>query len=296
MITIFSTPKAFVGHIDVIQRNAIQSWQRLDPDIEIILAGDDAGATEVCGQFGIRHIANIAKNRYGTKYLGSIYDQVHELARHSTLCHVNCDIILKSDFIRAAESVIGNQKRFLLAGRRWDVDIRETINFDRRDWEQELDLLARSTNRPRPAQWIDYFLFSKGLYYKNIPDFVIGRPGWDNWLLWYPLSLHVPLIDASHDVFALHQNHDYGYHPEGEKGVWYGEEAQENYRLHQGRFATLANATHVLRNGRLKKNYMAGFARFSGRAKHVRSQFWFALLDATRGFRHKLGLRSRAKP
>jgi hypothetical protein len=26
--------------------------------------------------------------------------------------------------------------------------------------------------------------FPKGLYYKKIPAFVIGRPGWDNWLLW----------------------------------------------------------------------------------------------------------------
>jgi len=48
MITMFSTPKALIGHIDMIQRNAIRSWQRLDPDIEIILVGDDSGAAEVC--------------------------------------------------------------------------------------------------------------------------------------------------------------------------------------------------------------------------------------------------------
>lgn len=295
MITIFSTTKAFTGHINVIQRNAIQSWQKLDPDVEIILVGDDAGAAEVCEQLGIRHIANVAKNRYGTKYLRSIYDQVHEMARHTMLCHVNCDIILKSDFIRAARAA-GKQERFLLAGRRWDVDIRETVDFDRADWEQQLESMARAANRPRPAQWIDYFLFTKGLYYQKIPDFVIGRPGWDNWLLWYPLSLNVPLIDASHDVLAVHQNHDYGYHPDGEQGVWHGEEAQENYRLHQGKFATLANATHVLRNGTLKRNHMSKFVHLAGYARALRSRLWFALLDATRGFRHKLGLRSRIKP
>lgn len=295
MITIFSTPKAFHGHIDMIQRNAIQSWQRLDPDVEVILVGDDLGAAEVCQQFGIRNIPKVAKNRYGTKYLGSIYDQVHELARHATLCHVNCDIILKSDFIRAARSVVGRQDRFLLAGRRWDVDIRETVNFARRDWEQQLDSLARTTNRPRPAQWIDYFLFSKGLYYKKIPDFVIGRPGWDNWLLWYPLSQGVPVIDASGEVLAIHQNHDYSYHPGGEEGVWQGEEAQENYRLHQGKFATLANATYVLRDGKLKRNYKAVWTHLSGYIKSARSRFWFASLNATRGVRHRLGIRSRGR-
>ena len=120
MFTIFSTPKPFVGHIDVIQRNAIRSWQCLHPDIEIILVGDDAGAAETCKEFGIRHIKDVARNRYGTKYLASIYDQVQERASHEILCHVNCDIILMSDFVRAAKQVAARMDRFLMAGRRWD--------------------------------------------------------------------------------------------------------------------------------------------------------------------------------
>ncbi|HET8965381.1 MAG TPA: hypothetical protein VFN20_04150 [Candidatus Acidoferrum sp.] len=296
MITLFSTPKAFTGHINMIQRNAIRSWQRLDSDIEIILVGDDPGAAEVCKEFGIRHIGNVAKNRYGTKYLASIYDQVHDVAKHQVFCHVNCDILLKSDFTAAVRTVVSNRSRFLMAGRRWDVEIPGPVNFEASSWENDLDGLARKTNRPRPAQWIDYFLFSKGLYYQQIPEFVIGRPGWDNWLLWYPLSQGVPVIDASSEVVAVHQNHDYGYHPDGEKGVWQGEEAQENYRLHQGKFATLANATHVLRSGKLKRNYKAGLVHFSGQARAAWSRLWFAWLDATRGVRHRLGLRSRSTP
>src|ERR1700758_2103601 len=138
MLTVFSTPKPFAGHIDVIQRNAILSWQRLHPDIEIILVGDDAGAAEVSGELGIRHIKTVAKNRYGTKYLASIYDQAQEIARHSVLCHINCDILLMSDFADAARVVIGKTERFLMAGRRWDVDIGQPLDFGRTDWERNL--------------------------------------------------------------------------------------------------------------------------------------------------------------
>lgn len=293
MITMFSTPKAFIGHIDMIQRNAIRSWQRLDPDIEIILVGDDSGAAEVCKELGIRHVKNVAKNRYGTKYLASIYDQVHDIAQNQILCHVNCDILLMSDFAAAVRAVVSKRTQFLMAGRRWDVDIQEPVDFASDGWERALAALARKTNRPRPAQWIDYFLFSKELYYQKIPEFVIGRPGWDNWLLWYPLSQGMPVIDASSDVLAVHQNHDYSYHPDGEKGVWQGEEAQENYRLHQGKFATLANATYVLRAGMLERNYKAGLVRLGGLMKAAWSRLWFASLNATRGVRHRLGLRSR---
>src|SRR5215468_9796134 len=158
MITMFSTPKAFIGHIDVIQRNAIRSWQCLDPNIEIILVGDDFGAAEVCDELGIRHVKNVAKNRYGTKYLASIYDQVYNIANNDILCHINCDIILMSDFAAAVRAVVGKKPRFVMAGRRLDVDIADKVDFSSDGWEQKLDALARSTNRPRPAQWIDYFL------------------------------------------------------------------------------------------------------------------------------------------
>jgi len=137
-------------------------------------------------------------------------------------------------------------------------------------------------------------LFRKGLFYKQIPQFVIGRPGWDNWLLWYPLSMQVPVIDASGDVLAVHQNHDYSYHPGGEEGVWHGEEAQANYLLNQRRFATLADATYVLRSGKLRKNYQAWLAPLKRDALAQWSRMWFAFLDATRSLRHRVGLRSKA--
>src|SRR2546423_11790683 len=107
MLTIFSTPKPFVGHIEVIQRNAIESWKRLDADVEIILIGDDAGTEAVCRELGLRHIAHVAKNAHGTKYLASIYDQAQDAARYEILCHVNCDIVLLSDFAQAVRRVRG---------------------------------------------------------------------------------------------------------------------------------------------------------------------------------------------
>src|SRR5208282_5997175 len=185
MLTLFSTPKPFQSHIEIIQRNALLSWRRIHPDVEILLFGDDAGAADVCREFGIRHVPQVRKNRHGTKYLASIYDQAQQLARHELLCHVNCDILLLDNFLPALRRVSAQWTRFLMAGRRWDVDICEPLNFEAGDWQTKVRELASRTNRQRPPQWIDYFAFRKGLYTEQIPEFVIGRPGWDNWLLWY---------------------------------------------------------------------------------------------------------------
>jgi hypothetical protein len=51
MLTIFTIPKPFRGHIEVIQRNAIESWLRLRPQCEIILCGDDPGVAEAASEY-----------------------------------------------------------------------------------------------------------------------------------------------------------------------------------------------------------------------------------------------------
>jgi FkbM family methyltransferase len=55
MLTLFTTAKPFRGHSGIIQRNALKSWTRLHPDIDIILFGDDEGATEV------RRLSDVAR-------------------------------------------------------------------------------------------------------------------------------------------------------------------------------------------------------------------------------------------
>ena len=46
MLTIFSIPKPFIGHVGVIQMNALRSWTFLDPKCEIVIFGDEPGIAE----------------------------------------------------------------------------------------------------------------------------------------------------------------------------------------------------------------------------------------------------------
>jgi len=295
MLTFFSTPKPFYGHIDVIQRNALRSWQCIHPDVEIFLFGNEAGAAEVCRELGIRHVPEVRRNSHGTKYLASIYNQAQDLARHDLLCHVNCDILLLDDFRLALQQVASQAEKFLMSGRRWDVDIEVSLLFNSPDWNTAVRDLALRTNRQRPSNWIDYFAFRRGLFHQQIPEFVIGRPGWDNWLLWFARSSGAAVIDTSSMVCAIHQNHDYGYHPDGEKGVWEGEEAQQNYQLLEGhrKFRTLENATHVLQADGLHRNHRHWLVQAKRNSYDYLSPAWFRMLDLTRPLRHRIGLRQK---
>src|SRR3954451_18457760 len=101
MLTLFTTPKAFRGHIGVIQRNALKSWTLLDPDVEVIVFGDDDGAAEICGELGLRHVGEVERSTSGAKQLASIFERAQKMARHDVLCYVNCDIVLTQDFVEA---------------------------------------------------------------------------------------------------------------------------------------------------------------------------------------------------
>ena len=105
MLSIFSTPKPFRGHIGVIQRNALKSWTLLNPDVEVILFGDDEGAAQAAAELSIRHEPNVERNEHGTKRLDYMFSTARALARHDILCYVNCDIILMDDFLRALKRV-----------------------------------------------------------------------------------------------------------------------------------------------------------------------------------------------
>lgn len=304
MLTFFTTAKAFQDHNGIIQRNALKSWTLLHPDVEVILFGDDAGAAEAAEGLGIRHEPQVERNEHGTKRLDSMFARAQAMARHEVLCYINCDIILMQGFAHALGRVRAAHTKFLMVGRRWDVQIEEPYDFERRDWQTRLRSYALNKGRLRTPDWIDYFVFSRGLYGAELPPFVVGRVFWDNWLVWKALDAKYPVVDASDVAIAVHQNHDYGYHPQGKQGVFYGDEAGRNYELAGGwnHLRTIADATEVLRKEDLKPNAMRHwstvkrYVRQAGRALlyDVFQPVWFLFLGRTRPARHALGLRREA--
>jgi len=308
VLTIFTTAKPFRGHVGIIQRNALQSWKLLHPGIEIILFGADEGAADATRDFGLRHEPHVECNDRGTKRLDYMFARAQAIAQHETLCYTNCDIILMQDFRRAVERVRALRPEFLMVGRRWDTDVTGPLAFagqDGRptDWAADLRQLVFTRGRKCTAEWIDYFAFTRGLYGADMPPFVL-RVFWDNWLVWKALDAGKPVIDASRAVMAVHQNHDYSYHPQGKAGVWSGEEAGLNGQLAGGwrHLRTIADATELLApekagvwrgEGYLRPNALRHwsaakrYARQAGRVLYydVWHPLWFAVLDLTRPLR-----------
>ncbi len=157
-----------------------------------------------------------------------------------------------SDFAAAAARVARLEHGFLMAGRRWDLDVREPLAFDA-TWEQRLraDTLRRGVHHPPSG--IDYFVFSRRQF-QAIPPLAIGRMAWDNWLLYTARAERARLIDATRVVMIVHQRHDYDHVPGGLTAIM-GEPARRNLELAGGptHVFTLRDATHELTPAGLRR-------------------------------------------
>ena len=231
LLTLFATPKKFDGHIGVIQRNAIRSWTLMTPKPEVILFGTEPGTAQVAADFGLMHVANVQCNQWGTPLVSDLFAQAERLSRRPVLCYVNSDIILLTDFEEALQQIAASTEKFLMVGRRTDLDVRDAIDFQN-DWAGQLRTRAGREGKLQIARSIDYFAFSRGLY-PAMPPLAIGRFWWDNWLLWKARSLGAAVVDATEQVLVAHQNHDYShtnYGPSKEE-MMASEECMLNARL-----------------------------------------------------------------
>jgi len=284
MLTLFAHPKVFKGHFGVIQRNAISQWVRLRPTPEIILFGNEEGTLEIAQELSLRQVSEVKRNEYGTPLLSDLFAQAHALASYDILCYANADMMLLGDFMGAVQRVAAWRDRFLMVGRRTNVELDEPAIYDSSEREARLrDLVSQRGQLVGPSA-IDYFVFPRGLF-PMFPPFAIGRPVWDNWFLWKARNSKMALVDASEVVLAVHQNHDYSHHPRGRHGVSYDEEAKENRRMAGRGFCTIGNATH-----KLTLNGIESCPYFTLKRQAVRT-WWSQLLMITGPLRRSLGLR-----
>lgn len=296
MLTIFTTAKPFREHSGIIQRNALKSWTMLHPRVEVILFGDEEGAAEAARELALRHEPFVQRNSFGTKQLNFLFERAQAIARNDLLCYANCDIVLFPEFCSALERTFRLHPRFLMVGRRWDTDITQLVDLAAAGAPEQLHLFARTQGVQRESHSIDYFAFPRGLY-RDIPPLVVGRIWWDHWLVWKARQERADVVDASELVTAIHQNHNYGYHPAGATGVWTDEQARRNFELAGGRWHlyTIDDATHVLTAGGERRNPKRIWAPYWRWLRPKCIPVWFAFLDLTRPLRRVLGLRA-AKP
>jgi hypothetical protein len=258
LLTIFTAPKPFTNpHIALIQRNALRSWQSLGEDVQVFLLGEEEGLAENAAVLGLLHLPQVQRNSQGTPLVSSIFELARTNSQTPLLAYVNADILLMPDFVERARQVCAQADQFLMVGQRWDLDVRQELDFSA-GWPARLleDMHARG--RLHPPAGSDYFIFPRQCF-ADIPAFAIGRAGWDNWMIYHARRAGWPVIDATGALSIIHQDHDYSHLP-GSQSHYRLPETTENVRLAGGRrtIFSLHDADCYLDGGQIRRQPRRG--------------------------------------
>jgi hypothetical protein len=249
LVTLFCSMKPFEGHNALIQNNALDTWKHL-PGVRVILLGNDPGSAEAARGRGFLHIPDIALSEYGTPLLSAMFKAAQAAADTPFVCYINGDILLPVDCAAKVRGISEPFEKFLMVGERWDVDISESLSCENGACDTA-ELLCRYEGKRHGPTGIDYFAFPTRMI-DYMPDFLVGRPGWDLWLLWETKRRGIPVVDASAMLTALHQNHGYRHIPGGDGHSWAsGPEAAQYYEILKAypidfMSNTILHATHRL--------------------------------------------------
>jgi len=240
LLTIFSAPKPFTNsHIATIQRNAIRSWVQLGSEVAAVLIGQEEGLAEAAAELGVMYLPDVRRNSLGTPLVSSMFEMARQAYPSPLLACINADILVMPDFLAAAQQAATNAADFLLVGQRWDLDVPEELDFSGGirsaggDWETRLRQRMRAKGSLHPRAGSDYFIFPRQCFV-NIPEFAIGRAGWDNWMIYEARQQGWPTVDATGAIDIVHQAHDYSHLPNGQPHYRLPE-TSENTRLAGGK-------------------------------------------------------------
>ena len=119
MLRVFSCPRPFRRHINIIQRDAIRSWTLLQPKPEIILTGGKEGTAEVWKEFALRHSPEVERNKYGTHLINALFAETEKMGPLPLMYYINADIVFMNDLMEAIHFITTQINfSFLLVGPR----------------------------------------------------------------------------------------------------------------------------------------------------------------------------------
>jgi hypothetical protein len=185
----------------MIQRNAIRSWTHLGAQVDVLMMGNEEGMADVARDFEIRYFPEVECSELGTPYISSMIELARQSSEAPYLAILNADILLMQDFVEAAQNVGAQVQEFLFLGRRWDLDVEEELNFEP-NWEVRLRQSIEQRGVLHGPVGSDYFLFPRDLF-RDMPDFTIGRSGWDNWTIYHAVQSGLKVVDVTRSTITI---------------------------------------------------------------------------------------------
>ena len=216
IITMFTTFKLSSAKLSIVRRT-LHNWASLRPSLQPVLYitnEQHAGSGEILNEarvlgWQVYRVPLVAHNT-SLPVLKNMFRHVFNVSQTKFYGFANGDILFTNELIETLLylDVSIQWKRFLISSRRTNVD--EKILPNR---SSDMKTLLRIGKRgtlflPNSA---DLFITTSSSYpWHLVHPFVVGRVGYDNWLLAQALIWKIPVVDITNTAPSLHQTDEEG--------------------------------------------------------------------------------------
>ena len=211
MFIFFTSCKNFEGDIIWRQTNAILSWKRLDIEKKIVILGNDLGVSDFCKKHNLINYIGTKATFSPTLYSIVEFIKENNINENTTFCYLNADIILTESFTKIVNFLNNNTllDSSLIVGKRNEWFEPKNLNLNE-NHKINLDEKFINLNNKINGHAHDYFIFNKKWnFLKKCIDkeIGVGEPCYDLHIIDQYLLNNKLVIDASHNINAIHQDH-----------------------------------------------------------------------------------------
>jgi hypothetical protein len=235
MITFITAFKKFKSPYDMIQQSAMYSWAI--NSIPVIAPNNEVGLKEKCPDIafieGVKRARELGYSNQ-SPIVSDLIAKALPLIKTEMVAFINSDVIITKDFVQKLEQIIDKYGYdIFMIGSRYNIQLNYHVNSP----ETYDKVLAEPRAPYDPSTSSEIFISSKFFFRriaKEMPEFIMGRYCWDNWLHLFG-ELNVPKkLNCTQALPVLHCEHGYA-HIKNQEGSW-GKDApssQYNQKLWQ---------------------------------------------------------------
>lgn len=192
--------------------NTIKNWASLKPFIRPVLFTDDKELSDECRKYGWDVLPLVRTAAGGVPILKHMMIKAVRSFNSTFYGFANSDILFTGSLITTLHGVLSSPtldftKPALVIGQRTNVD---EVHIDTDASLNVFEAITDSKGSLFKPFALDYFLTNKVFPWRDLPEVVIGRRAYDNWLLLYATENDYQLVDATRTLKAVHQTTSYG--------------------------------------------------------------------------------------
>ncbi|ELT89173.1 hypothetical protein CAPTEDRAFT_221789 [Capitella teleta] len=214
LLTLFTTFKPSKDRRNVY-RSIIRNWGLMRPAVQPVLYATpdtDHSLSDYARQHGWDVYPVPRSNRFKTPFLKDMYLHAEKHYRTHFYGYSNGDLLFDQgllDTLTDLHTALPHN-RSMVVGRRTNYVLKD-FDKDLEDLTTIKDFAAAQKERAESvrvfkAVAIDYFISNRGgVNWQKLPNFVIGRAGYDNYLIFFARKhCKAVVVDASRTIRALH--------------------------------------------------------------------------------------------